>query len=167
LQRRESGDGGGKYAEIRNPTPEILDAVKNVGEDDPAICLDWNLTNLADAVAWANKHHPALPAWYTAGVYPITEAGIQEGLVTLLAQCGSGEQLGMALLAPNTLEQYSRIREKIRDLMLVDPFLFAICGDNRCPLARVYVLADDKCSITGEHMLMQPLPQGFGVQAFE
>jgi hypothetical protein len=168
LERR-----GFQHVEICNPSPVVLAAVRLVGENDPAICLEWNIANLSAAVDWANNNpanRPALPHWYpgvTAAAYPINVVGIQQGLSTLLAQCGSGHQHGTVLLAPNTLEQSSRIRDTIRDLMLVDPFLLAICAGNRCPLARVYVIADGKRKTTGEHMVMQPLPAGYGVDVFE
>jgi hypothetical protein len=168
LERR-----GFKHVEICNPSPAVLAAVQHVGENDPAICLDWNFVNLSAAVDWANipANRPPIPPWYPgpggAAAYPINVVGIQQGLSTLLAQCGSGHQNGTVLLAPNTLEQFARIRDKIRDLMLVDPFLLAICAGNRCPLARVFVIADGKQKTTGEHMAMQPLPAGYGVDVFE
>ena len=155
-----------KFATICNPTSKILKALRNVGENDPAVCLDWNIGNINAAVLWANQNQPALPTWYNAGGYPITVGTIQDALVTLLAQSGSGHQLGRALLAPNDLEQCTRIKELISLLNHMDPFLLAICGGNRCPLARVYVLSDDKKKTTGQHMPMLPL-QGVGVQAFE
>jgi hypothetical protein len=34
-------------------------------------------------------------------------------------------------------------------------------------LARVYVIANGKQKTTGEHMAMQPLPAGYGVDVFE
>ena len=156
-----------KFATICNPTSKILTALRNVGENDPAICLDWNVDNVNAAVLWANQNQPALPTRYNAGGYPITVVTIQDALVTLLARSGSGHQLGRALLAPNDLEQFYRIQVQIERLNRMDPFLLAICGGNRCPLARVYVLADARRSITGQHMPMLPLPPGVGVLVFE
>jgi hypothetical protein len=160
---------GFKHVEICNPSPAVLAAVRHVGEDDPAICLEWNVANLLAAVDWANNavNQPPLPPWYPGVAYPINVDGIQQGLSTLLAQCGSGHQQGTVLLAPNTLEQSYRIREKIAYLKMGDPYLLAICAGNRCPLARVYVIADGKRNTMGEHMAMQPLPAGQGVQAFD
>ena len=155
-----------KFVTICNPTSKILKALRNVGENDPAVCLDWNVDNVNAAVRWANQNQPTLPTWYNAGGYPIAVGTIQDALVTLLARSGSGHQLGRALLAPNDLEQYTRIQVQIARCNHMDPFLLAICGGNRCPLARVYVLADAKKKTTGQHMQMLPL-QGVGVQAFE
>jgi hypothetical protein len=158
---------GGNEVEICNPTPAILAAVERVGEDDPPVCLDWNFANLSAALAWANQQQSPLPSWYNAaGVYPITVAGVQEGLARLLAQAGSGTQHGTVLLAPNTLPEFTRIEQLIRDLMLTDAFLMAMCGNGRAPLARVYVIYDGKRQTTGVHMPMLPLPPGAGVQVF-
>jgi hypothetical protein len=159
---------GGAEIEICNPTAAILRAVERVGEDDPSICLDWNAASLSPAVAWANQQQPPLPLWSNAAVaYPITEAQVQEDLARLLADAGSGSRIGTALLAPNSLGEYSAIRDQIRDLMLADAFLQAICGNGRAPLARVYVISDRQHKTTGVHLQMHPLPAGPGVQVFE
>jgi hypothetical protein len=78
LERR-----GFKHVEICNPSPAVLDAVRLVGENDPAICLEWNIANLLAAVDWANNpaNQPALQPWYpgvTAATYPIDIVGIQQ-----------------------------------------------------------------------------------------
>jgi hypothetical protein len=145
-----------------------LNAVKGVGEDDPAICLDWNFANLSAAVAWANQQQPPLPPWYNPGAAdPITVAGVREGLTRLLANAGSGSQHGTVLLAPNSLVEYTRIQQRIQQLMMLDAFLLAICGNGRAPLARVYVIYDGRRQTTGVHMPMLLLPPGQGVQVFD
>jgi hypothetical protein len=159
---------GGAEIEICNPTAAILKAVERVGEDDPSMCLDWNAANLSAAVAWANQQQPPLPLWSNAAAaYPITAAQVQEDLARILADAGSGSRIGTALLAPNSLGEYSAIRDQIRDLMLADAFLQAICGNGRAPLARVYVISDRQHKTTGMHLQMHPLPAGPGVQVFE
>jgi hypothetical protein len=169
--------GGGVYLEhlpgdkvkICNPTPAMLDALKRIGEDDPAICFDWNPVNLKAAVDWANQHRPPLPPWYGAGagVYPITEVGVQQGLVGFLAQAGSGIWHGTFLLAPNNLIQSFGIQQRMTHLMLADAFLLAICGQGRAPLATVYVIYDRKHNTMGVRLPMLPLPPVPGVQVFE
>lgn len=46
----------------------------HVGEEDPAILLGWNYTQLANAIRFANANRPELPAWMNGPHqgYPIT-----------------------------------------------------------------------------------------------
>jgi hypothetical protein len=163
---------GNQHVKIVNPSTTVLAAVRHVGGNDPAVCLDWQVDALSAAVNWANlpAHRPALPPWFTTpgGGYPITVTGLQQSICSYLASAaGSGGQIGTVLLAPNTMAEYSRIRDAVATMRLVDPFIAAICGAGRCPLARLYVLADRRATTTGEHMPLFPLPPGMGVNAFD
>jgi hypothetical protein len=75
-----------------------------------------------------------------------------------LCQAGSGKRQG-CILAPNTLLHYGRISMRMRDLMLTDPCLIAICGPANChPIARLYTFADCRNATRGVHSPPPALP---------
>ena len=51
---------------------EASDWLDGVGEDNPAVLLDWKPMQVRAAVALANRDRPALPAWIQPDGYPIT-----------------------------------------------------------------------------------------------
>jgi hypothetical protein len=107
---------------------------------------------------------PVLPVWMH-GIYPITTSQLQESICGHLCQAGSSSRQG-CVLAPNTLLQFALINQRIRDVMLADPLLMAICGPANChPIARIYTIADGLRPTRGVHApsLALPVPAPGGV----
>lgn len=90
--------------EIVNPNDAVKAALKNVGQDDPGVLVDWHHAALEAAVQHANAAQPPLPAWLAGIAYPITVDQVKRGIMTTLASSGGGggHHLGLSLLAPNT-----------------------------------------------------------------
>lgn len=143
----------GEELTIHNWSEEVKTALKDIGNDDPAVSLDWNTNKLNAAVAFANQHVPPLPGWMIGGVaYPIDALQLQSSIIQALANVGGGS-VGHSLVAPNTLAQFAMVTYRLRDFMTNDPFMAAICGAaNRRPLARIFVHADGKRKATAVHM---------------
>lgn len=137
-------------AVIVNPSDAVLEALSKVGDDDPAVLLDWDVGCLERAVQHVNAAlpRPHLPAWLH-GQYPLTVLKVQQALMRELAAAGSGSSQGMCLLAPNSQEQYTMICFRIRSLCY-DAFMAELCGGpERAPVAHIYVLADRKAQTQG------------------
>jgi hypothetical protein len=148
----------------RNPDGSIildmapyLDAV---GENDPAVVLDWDHAVCQAAVLAANLLHPVLPAWFLGAVYPITVTQFLTALIGHIGRVSGGVQ-GRSMLAPNTLPQCLEVRDRMRDLCF-DAFLVTTYQG---PLATVYVLSDAQRKTQGVRMGTFP-PPGPGVQVF-
>ena len=63
-----SRTGNELVVEVYGEASHCLDGV---GEEEPAVLLDWNPNQVRAAVALANRDRPALPAWMPDS-YPIT-----------------------------------------------------------------------------------------------
>lgn len=145
----------GSLIHIKKPSEAVAAALQNVGQDDPAIFLDWQISKLRAAVAQVNalQQRPLIPAWM-AVQYPLTEDAVALAIAGELAAAGSGNMIGGsggAVLAPNSLCQFTAIRERII-LMCGEQIIVSLAGNGNVPLARVYVIADGKRPCTGEHM---------------
>lgn len=93
---------------------------------------------------------------------------LEMSLIQHIGEAGSGITVGSLLAAQNSLEQFTQIAFRLRDLMTTDGFMAHICGQASCqPLAKVYVFADRKRKATAVALTVLPLPKGFGVNAFE
>jgi hypothetical protein len=159
----------GQSLTIDGPNKDVMEALRKIGHDEPAVMLDWDIAALNNAVAHVNTMaavgvQPAVPAWITGGVYPMTAEGLQRDIAMYIAQPGGGLQ-GNALVAPNTLSQYANVHMKIAALMLY-PFMVALCAPANCrPLARIFDIADHQNKTTGQ--ANPPPPLGYGVRCFE
>ena len=157
----------GKELTIVRPNEDVLKALQNIGDEDPAILLDWDISALDAATAHVNAMgagvQPAIPTWM-AGSYPVSAQALQEGIAAYLAMSGGGRE-GNSLIAPNTLIQSLSVVSKISSMMS-EPFVMAACTPANCrPLARIFAIADGKRNTTGEST--PPFPPPHGVRAFE
>lgn len=75
---------------IVGPNKGVENALKKIGDEDPAILLDWNIASLNAAVAHVNATQPTLPNWSTQLQYPMTPEGLQEDIAASLALPGGG-----------------------------------------------------------------------------
>jgi hypothetical protein len=119
----------GQSLTIDEPNEDVQEALRNIGDEDPAVLLEWEIAALKNAVAHVNTMavgvQPAVPAWITAGGYPITTAGLQRDIAVYITQPGSGLH-GNTLVAPNTLDEFGNVWVKIGALIM-HPFLVALC----------------------------------------
>ena len=157
----------GKELTIVRPNEDVLKALQNIGDEDPAIVLDWDISALNAATAHVNAMgagvRPAIPTWI-GGSYPVSAQALQEGIAAYLALSGGGRE-GNSLIAPNTLIQFGTVSSKI-GAMMTDPFVVTACTPANCrPLARIFIMADGKRSTTGESA--PPPHPHHGVIAFE
>jgi hypothetical protein len=157
----------GESLTILNPSGPLLAVLENASDDDPAVVVHFYPTAVANAVAQANANQPQRPPWMQiAGQYPITTEQLQESICEHLCLAGSGQKQG-CILAPNNLQQYVGIHQRIVLLMAADPFLIAICGPPNChPIARVYTIADRKHATCGVHTAPQAVAAP-GVEVFD
>ena len=51
---------------------EASHCLDDVGENNPAVLLDWKPEKVRAAVALANRNRPSLPSWMKPDGYPIT-----------------------------------------------------------------------------------------------
>ncbi|KAI9015457.1 hypothetical protein DFJ74DRAFT_709395 [Hyaloraphidium curvatum] len=134
---------------VRGPAAER--ALADVGEQVPAVLLDWDAAHLAAALHHANQARPPLPAWLLPAAYPITAAQLQYAIVSHVARVAGG-RVGSSLLAPNDLGQYTAVSQEL-GFLNSDPFLLAACGGHgRFPLARVLVFSDNQRKTTARPM---------------
>ncbi|KAG1697441.1 hypothetical protein DVH05_016315 [Phytophthora capsici] len=134
------------YADAAPQLAEMLSHV-NITEDDPAVILNWDIEALHNFVARAivrdgAPNPPARPGWLRT--FPPTTASLTDDIVTHLAQVAGG-RFGVVVLAPNNLNQYANICERIARLE-VDPFMqvnFAAAPPDQ-RLARTGYLLDNR-----------------------
>ncbi|KAG1697446.1 hypothetical protein DVH05_016320 [Phytophthora capsici] len=119
----------------------------NITEDDPAIILNWDIEALQDFVARAiardgAPNPPARPGWLST--FPPTTASLTDDIATHLAQVAGG-RFGVVVLAPNDMNQFANICERIAGLEL-EPFMqvnFAAAPPDQ-RLARTGYLVDSR-----------------------
>ncbi|KAG1696704.1 hypothetical protein DVH05_017927 [Phytophthora capsici] len=134
------------YADAAPQLAETLSHV-NITEDDPAVILNWDLEALQDFVARAivrdgAPNPPARPGWLRT--FPPTTASLTDDIVTHLAQVAGG-RFGVVVLAPNDMNQFANICERIAGLEL-EPFMqvnFAAAPPDQ-RLARTGYLMDSR-----------------------
>lgn len=119
-----------------------------VGQDDPAVLLDWHYQACENFILHANNN-PHLQG--TLGAFFISSAPGQMSVTTLQSDVlrflsqSSGGRFGNTLLAPNDMEQYGNILERIFTIEL-HPFMQGVAGLLQAGevLATVYYLLDRK-----------------------
>ena len=70
----------GKELTIVRPNEDVQKALQNIGEEDPAIILDWDISALNAATAHVNAMgagvRPAIPTWI-GGSYPVSAQALR------------------------------------------------------------------------------------------
>eukprot|EP00760_Papus_ankaliazontas_P034914 PhM_4_TR7549/c0_g1_i3/m.76763 len=149
-------------------------SLTKASDDDPAILFVWHHDRLEAAAAYVTANGggaPARPAWIhmpAAGAY--TAAMLATDIVDHVRVIRTGERptMGTVLIAPNTLVEYSEVKDNIRDLCF-DPYLvqMAAAVPTTIPLAQVGVIHDSaRGGVRGEPANIAAVPQG-ACQAFE
>ena len=129
------------YLQVCALSPRARTALEAVSEDDPVIVFCWNYPNLRAAVAVLNGAYAAgaaVPAAWIGGVFPIDEERLMMRILQRVGTFGGGI-LGNALVAPNSLVQFARVREQMVSLSF-DPLLQSLPGPV-FPLANIYTVS--------------------------
>ena len=142
-------------------------------DEDPACLIMWDednveaTVNAMNAAAAAAGGGAAPPVWlnFPAGGGPMTIPHFKQAILThVQTSCGGGGVIGNALIAPNTLIQYSNVKCLLGGIGF-DPFFVA---NAVCPIGRHYVIADRQRNTTAVADPIPPPPsglQGVGVLA--
>jgi hypothetical protein len=154
---------------IDEPNRDIQEALGVIGDDNPAIILDCDITALNNAVervnAMAVEVRPALPNWIPEASYPISTECLQEHIASDISHLCGVRLFGNTLVTSNTLIEYWAIGMRIASMM-PDPFMVALCAPPNCrPLARIFTIANSRFNTTGR---ATPPPElNHGVRCFE
>ncbi|CAE7320920.1 unnamed protein product [Symbiodinium sp. CCMP2592] len=126
------------------------DILRGIREDDPAVVFDWDPENLNATVVTINAAGAAggVPPLWIGAAYPVTASQLQHTRVQ--GQAGAGGVLGNSIIAPNNMQQYANVKVYLSHLGL-DPFFAAAT----VPIARIYVLMENKRALTG---VADPVP---------
>ena len=151
---------GSKYT-LHGVEDYVLTFLSEATENDPVVFFNWTADIMHSCVTWANNYQPALPAWFNAA-YPLNENVIR---VEILNYVTNGRVFQDAIIAPNSLTEAMAIQAKLMALCF-DPFIIALCGNNRCPLATIFVVPDGKRPAQAELTNFPAVPAG-AVQAFQ
>jgi hypothetical protein len=135
---------------------EVVHALKCVGEDDPALMLDWNFENVDEMVNALNANPPQVVPWLGINNFPITADKLIRAIVDYAAAFGGGS-VGRVLFAPNDFRQYSKVVAALMSLCHDPVFVGAAQGLN-LPLAEVYSLGDkqNKTTAQRDHFINVP-----------
>ena len=122
--------------------------------DGPAVVFDWDPDNLHATMLTINAAGAAaggVPPLWIGGHYPITALQLQHAILTRVqGAAGAGGVIGNSIIAPNSIQQYSNVKVHL-SLLGLDPFFAAAT----VPIARIYVLMDNKEAVTG---VADPVP---------
>ncbi len=155
---------GFKYYTLDGIKDNVIAFLAESTENDPVVVFNWTADIMQSCVTWANNNQMALPAWFHA-TYPLNEKVIRVQILNYAAQVTNGKIHQDAIIAPNSLTEFGAIQAKLMALCF-DPFIIALCGNNRCPLATIFVVPDGKRPAQVESTNFPVVPVG-AVQAFQ
>jgi hypothetical protein len=136
-------DSKGKLI-IKSRSDEARKALSQASDSDPALVIDWNVTNL-NAAAAAMIGAPAAGGMFA---FPggATPALIQNAIMARLAGFAGG-RLGNTILAPNNLQQYGDVMTEAS--RIEEDAGLAVIPPANLPLAQLYVFQDNRRNTTG------------------
>jgi hypothetical protein len=159
-----------KYRKISSKTIVIDDeseivvkALQNIGEDDPALILDWINVNVLGIVNALNANPPQLLPWLGINHFPITTDELTLAIVGYAAAFGGGS-VGHVLFAPNDFRQFGKVMTALGHLC-TDPVFVRVSQGLNLPLAEVYSLGDKQNKTTAQRDHFPNVPP-HGVQLF-
>jgi hypothetical protein len=153
--------------------PGWEDVLPQTNDNDPGSLIMWDVDHciatvkafniaIAKQAANPNPNEAVPPEWLNmaVGQAGITVAGLQAAVLAhVQVAAGGGGVVGNALIAPNTMEEYCRVRECFLNIGY-DPFFKAHAV---CPIGRNYVLADCTKKTTAVASPIVPPSAGLGV----
>ena len=152
----------GGNVKLESLSPRVQGVLSDVGLDDPAALLMWDVDNVSAAVVHLNNAAAAnanamAPAWLGGGAFPITPSGFMQAIATRVGAQGGGV-IGNALIAPNSYQQYANVKTLMYALGQ-DPLVSTLPA-HVLPLARNFSMGDHMAQTTGapDPMLAPPAP---------
>jgi hypothetical protein len=106
------------------PTDKYLKQCQKVGENDPGLVLNWEDATVSLFCMNANAAQPPAQLqslWIQTVAGGMTPSSIKADIVAHLALVGGGSY-GNALVAPNSLQEYGNVRDRLREVEM-DPFV--------------------------------------------
>ncbi len=141
---------------------EFQDVLNQVGDDDPAFLIAWDIDNLSNLVERINAAPPT-GELFGINAFPVSVNQFRNALVQEIIRISGrgGGNIADQLIAPNTISQYAKLVTAASHLGLNAYFmkLNAAVALN-VPIGRVYIMADEVDQMIAVADPVLPPPNG-------